>query len=51
MTFSVNPRCGVPASWAARHTIVCLDKNSDLCKKNLIASLWLALGYIFKIQK
>ena len=32
MTFSfflsIYSRCGTPASWAARHTIVCLDHNS-----------------------
>ena len=32
MTFSfflsIYSRCGAPASWAARHTTVCLDTNS-----------------------
>ena len=41
MTFSFFPsiysRCGAPASWAARHTIVCLDliKNSQAVKKGV----------------
>ena len=32
---NIPPRCGVPASWAARHTIVCLDliQNSQAVKK------------------
>ena len=37
MTFSfflsIYSRCGAPASWAARHTIVCLDPISTLRKK------------------
>ena len=31
----IYSRCGAPASWAARHTIVCLDliQNSQAVKK------------------
>ena len=33
MTFSfflsIYSRCGAPASWAARHTTVCLDLNQN----------------------
>jgi len=25
-----NSQCGAPASWAARHTTVCLDQKSNL---------------------
>ena len=36
MTFSfflsIYSRCGAPASWAARHTTVCLDKSLLLIK-------------------
>ena len=36
MTFSfflsIYSQCGAPASWAARHTIVCLDIKSYHCK-------------------
>ena len=35
MTFSfflsIYSRCGVPASWAARHTTVCLDMYYIIC--------------------
>ena len=39
MTFSfflsIYSRCGAPASWAARHTIVCLDTVSADCLSGL----------------
>ena len=40
MTFSyflsIYSQCGVPASWAARHTIVCLDLNRNAKDEKLI---------------
>ena len=51
MTFSfflsIYSRCGAPASWAARHTIVCLDLTLDLS----VLVKFAAEVAIYKIQQ
>ena len=42
---SIYPQCGAPASWAARHTIVCLDRKPFITPKLLFLVIVLPLCF------
>ena len=49
----IYSRCGAPASWAARHTIVCLDdesENSFYIQWNLMISYSNPLGWSISLK-
>ena len=44
-------QCGTPASWATRHTTVCLDKTMGLLKETTVVEQLAELLQQFKVNK